>query len=80
VHTVSGPVFTKIGFLHVFWKRIPFRQTLRDLLSIWQQSSIRTSTHPMVMLLALSCTQVHWFFSQPNLCPCGSRFCETYWL
>jgi hypothetical protein len=32
----------------------------------------------MFMLLALACTQVHGFFSEPNLCPCGSRFCEAY--
>ena len=34
----------------------------------------------MPMFLTLVCKQVHGFFLQPNLCPCGSRFCETYWL
>ena len=42
------------------------------------RSSILTSTHPTLMLLALACTQVHGFFSQPNLGPGGRRFCETY--
>ena len=29
------------------------------------------STHPMFILLTLVSTQVHGFFSEPNLCPSG---------
>ena len=32
---------------------------------IWQKSCIHTSTHPMLILLSRTCTQVHGFFSQP---------------
>ncbi len=52
-------------------------------LSFWRTNPIlriHTSTHPMLMILTLTYTQVHGFFLQPNLCSSGSRFYETYWL
>ena len=73
--SIAMSCFTYFSYLRIQRVTEPFFPPCVDLTLL---QSLRTSTHPMLTLLALACTQVDGFFSQPNLCPSGSRFYETY--